>query len=78
MYGSKTLAAVNSFACILFLLDNQLNGLVFWNIGSFIIISVALLAVTSRKQSAKFVFTEYFNNTGWDSVGGGEMTKVAK
>ena len=68
VYGSKTLAAVNSFACNFYLFDNQLMVLVFWNIGSFVVVSVALLVVTRPKQSAKFVFTEYFNNTGWDNT----------
>ena len=45
-----------------------LINLVFWNLGSFVVISVVLLAVTSPKQSPKFVFTEYFNNTGWENT----------
>ncbi|KAG0245024.1 hypothetical protein BGX31_008117 [Mortierella sp. GBA43] len=44
----------------------RLNG--FFNIASgTILIVVVLLATTSEKQSASFVFTEWRNNTGWSS-----------
>lgn len=66
VYGSRTLAGVSSFACAPFPLRLMIS--VFWNHGSFVIISVVLLAATSPKQRAKFIFIECFNNTGWENT----------
>lgn len=36
-----------------------------WNIGSFFVVMITLLATNDHKQSASFVFTEFQNSTGF-------------
>ncbi|KAF9350491.1 hypothetical protein BGX26_011334 [Mortierella sp. AD094] len=50
----------------------RLNGIfnvisVWWHVFGSALIVIVLLATTSNKQSAKFVFTQWENNTGWNS-----------
>ncbi|KAF9085023.1 hypothetical protein BGX27_003640, partial [Mortierella sp. AM989] len=50
----------------------RLNGIfnvisVWWHVLGTALIVIVLLATTSTKQSASFVFTHWENNTGWDS-----------
>ena len=48
------------------LLDRISKGLLIWNIGSFLIVIVTLLATNENKQSASFVFTDFVNFSGWN------------
>ena len=45
--------------------DNPDRRTVFWSITGCIVVSVTILA-TSSKTSAEFVFTDFSNTTGWD------------
>ncbi|KAF9993954.1 hypothetical protein BGZ79_001319 [Entomortierella chlamydospora] len=50
----------------------RLNGIfnvisVWWHVFGSALIVIVLLATTSKKQSASFVFTQWENNTGWNS-----------
>lgn len=36
-----------------------------WNVGSFVVVTVTLLATNDHKQSAAFVFQDFQNSTGW-------------
>lgn len=38
-----------------------------WNVASFIIITIVLLATNNHKQSTAFVFSDFQNMTGWGS-----------
>lgn len=60
-------AAVNIFGAKL--LDKISTGVLIWNISSFVIVIVTILATNDHKQSAKFVFTEFQNDTGFSSGG---------
>ena len=50
------------------LLDRISKGMLVWNITSFVIVIVTLLATQDKKQSASFVFTEFQNQTGFGSA----------
>lgn len=43
------------------------NFFLFVSLGSFVIITLTVLAKSSPKQDAKFVFATFVNNTGWES-----------
>lgn len=44
-----------------------------WNILSFFVVVITILACNSNKQSSSFVFSEFQNNTGFSSPGMGVM-----
>ena len=48
------------------LLDKISKGLLIWNICSFIIVIVTILATNDNKQSASFVFSDFVNFSGWN------------
>ncbi|PWY75110.1 GABA permease [Aspergillus heteromorphus CBS 117.55] len=48
------------------LLNRIARFILIWNIGSFLITVVVLLATNDHKQSASFVFVDFQNFTGWD------------
>ena len=56
IFGRKAAPMINKF------------GLAFC-ITSFLVINITLLATTSNKNSAKWVFTNFVNNTGWKTDG---------
>ena len=47
------------------LLDKVSRGLLIWNISSFVIVTVTILAVNDHKRPANFVFEEFVNFTGF-------------
>lgn len=49
------------------LLNRISRFILIWNVGSFLVIVIVLLATNDRKQSASFVFQEFQNSTGWGS-----------
>ncbi|WNO71053.1 amino acid permease [Streptomyces sp. AM8-1-1] len=58
-------ATLNLFGVRLVSLLNSVS--VWWHLGGVAIIVGALAIVPSSHQSPEFVFTEFVNNTGWDS-----------
>lgn len=58
-------AAINLWAP--HLLNRISRFILLWNVGSFLIIMIVLLATNDNKQSASFVFQEFQNSTGWGS-----------
>ena len=50
-------------------LERASKIMVVWNIASFFIVIITVLACNDHKQSASFVFTEFQNLTGWESAG---------
>ncbi|PYH87547.1 GABA permease [Aspergillus ellipticus CBS 707.79] len=48
------------------LLNRIARFILIWNIGSFLITIIVLLATNDHKQSASFVFVDFQNFTGWD------------
>ncbi|KAJ5440010.1 uncharacterized protein N7458_011008 [Penicillium daleae] len=52
LWGSHLLHRISKFILI-------------WNVGSFVIITVTLLAMNDHKQPASFVFQDFQNTTGW-------------
>ncbi|KAJ5634654.1 hypothetical protein N7528_002496 [Penicillium herquei] len=52
LWGSHLLHKISKFILI-------------WNVGSFIVITITLLATNDHKQSPSFVFSEFENSTGW-------------
>lgn len=48
------------------LLDKISKGLLIWNICSFIIVIVTILATNDHKQPASFVFSDFVNLSGWN------------
>jgi len=49
-------------------LDKVSKGLLLWNVGSFLIIVITILATNDHKQTASFVFGEFQNFTGFNST----------
>lgn len=49
------------------LLNRISRFMLIWNVGSFLIVMIVLLATNDKKQSASFVFQEFQNTTGWGS-----------
>ena len=47
------------------LLHRIAKFILIWNVGSFIIITITLLATNDHKQPAHFVFQDFENSTGW-------------
>ncbi|KAJ5819960.1 hypothetical protein N7474_005551 [Penicillium riverlandense] len=47
------------------LLHRIAKFILIWNVGSFIVITIVLLATNDHKQSASFVFSEFQNETGF-------------
>jgi amino acid transporter len=47
------------------LLHRIAKFILIWNVGSFIVITIVLLATNDHKQSASFVFSELQNDTGF-------------
>lgn len=56
-------AAVNLWGS--HLLHRISKFILLWNVGSFIIVTITLLATNDHKQPASFVFQEFQNSTGW-------------
>lgn len=52
LWGSHLLHRISKFILI-------------WNVGSFVIVTVTLLAMNDHKQPASFVFSDFQNTTGW-------------
>ena len=50
-------------------LERAAKIMVTWNILSFFVVIITVLACNDHKQSASFVFTEFQNLTGWESAG---------
>ena len=49
---------------------NKLStSILIWNVGSFFVVIITILATNKNKQSASFVFTEFQNDTGFASGG---------
>lgn len=49
--------------------DKISHGLLLWNVVSFFVVIITILATNKNKQSASFVFTEFQNDTGFASGG---------
>ncbi|KAK1149080.1 hypothetical protein N8T08_007758 [Aspergillus melleus] len=49
------------------LLNRIARFILIWNVGSFLITMITLLATNDNKQSASFVFHDFQNFTGWGS-----------
>lgn len=47
------------------LLDGISRGMIIWNIASFFIVIITILATNKNKQSASFVFQDFQNFTGF-------------
>lgn len=66
-----TAATVNIF------LSRYLNQIstfaVIWNVVSFFVVIITILACNDHKQSASFVFKDFQNQTGFSSAGMGVM-----
>ena len=60
-------AIVNIFAATL--LNKISTAVLVWNIVSFLVVIITILASNDNKQSASFVFTDFQNNTGFASPG---------
>lgn len=56
-------AAVNLWGS--HLLHRISKFILYWNVGSFVIVTVTLLAMNDHKQPASFVFQDFQNTTGW-------------
>lgn len=52
LWGSHLLHRISKFILI-------------WNVGSFVIVTITLLAMNDHKQPASFVFQDFQNTTGW-------------
>ncbi|CAI7571281.1 unnamed protein product [Penicillium manginii] len=52
IWGSHLLHRISKFILI-------------WNVGSFLIVTITLLATNDHKQPASFVFQDFQNTTGW-------------
>jgi amino acid transporter len=52
IWGSHLLHRISKFILI-------------WNVGSFIVVTITLLATNDHKQPASFVFQDFQNTTGW-------------
>ncbi|KAE8353230.1 amino acid/polyamine transporter I [Aspergillus coremiiformis] len=50
------------------LLNRISRFILIWNVGSFLVTMIVLLATNDHKQSASFVFSEFQNFTGWGSA----------
>ncbi|OJJ42864.1 hypothetical protein ASPZODRAFT_104610 [Penicilliopsis zonata CBS 506.65] len=48
-------------------LNRLAHFILVFNVGSFLVVMITLLATNDHKQSASFVFTEFENLTGWGS-----------
>ncbi|KAJ5239911.1 hypothetical protein N7468_004530 [Penicillium chermesinum] len=55
LWGSHLLSRVAKFILI-------------WNVGSFVVITITLLATNDHKQPAHFVFQDFENSTGWGTA----------
>ena len=51
------------------LLDRMARGMMVWNIVSFFVVIIVILACNNHKQPASFVFQDFQNFTGFDSMG---------
>jgi choline transport protein len=60
-------ALVNIFAATL--LNKISTAVLVWNIASFFVVIITILATNDHKQSASFVFTDFQNETGFSSPG---------
>ena len=49
--------------------DKLSTGILLWNVCSFLIVCITILATNKNKQSASFVFTDFQNDTGFASPG---------
>ncbi|KAJ9198970.1 hypothetical protein DTO021D3_8572 [Paecilomyces variotii] len=49
------------------LLNRISRFILIWNVGSFVIVMITILATNDHKQPASFVFQEFQNFTGWGS-----------
>lgn len=49
--------------------DKISSGFLIWNVVSFFVVIITILATNNNKQSASFVFTEFQNDTGFSSPG---------
>lgn len=47
------------------LLHRIARFILIWNVGSFVVVTITLLATNDHKQSASFVFSEFQNSTGF-------------
>jgi choline transport protein len=56
LYGNKILPHIQ-------------NTILAFHVGFFLAIFIALLALNPEKNTAKFVFTEFNNSTGWNQDG---------
>ncbi|KAI2793236.1 hypothetical protein POX_b03288 [Penicillium oxalicum] len=55
LWGSSLLHKISKFMLI-------------WNVASFVIVTVTLLAMNDHKQPASFVFRDFQNTTGWGTA----------
>ncbi|KAK5954643.1 hypothetical protein OHC33_004366 [Knufia fluminis] len=67
-YLIAVLAAVSNLTVSRFF-DKLSTGILVWNVGSFVVVCVTILAMNDNKQSASFVFTDFQNDTGFASPG---------
>lgn len=49
--------------------DKLSTSILVWNVGSFLVVIITILATNKNKQSAAFVFTDFQNDTGFSSGG---------
>lgn len=50
------------------LLHRIAKFILIWNVGSFVVITITLLATNDHKQPAHFVFQDFENSTGWGTA----------
>jgi amino acid transporter len=62
-----TFIAAASNAYLPHILNKLSKGIFVWNMLSFVVCLVTILATNKNKQSAKYVFSDFQNSTGWNA-----------
>lgn len=62
-----TLIAAASNIFMPHILNKLSKGIFYWNLLSFVVCLITILSTNKEKQSAKYVFGEFQNFTGWNA-----------
>ncbi|KAF1915841.1 GABA permease [Ampelomyces quisqualis] len=62
-----TFIAVASNTFLPHILNKLSKGIFVWNLLAFVVCLVTILATNKNKQSAKYVFSDFQNSTGWNA-----------
>lgn len=63
------LVATTSNLTISHYFDKMSTSILIWNVVAFVVVIITILSTNDNKQSAKFVFAEFQNETGFSSAG---------